>query len=290
MSAAQVAAAAAGFERALGRPPGPAELAAAVEREVAEQLLEAEARRLRLDFGDRSIEQRLVLKMRALAPDLAADESELRRQALELGLDRDLVIGRLLREKMRLLLLQDTGAAPFGPAELEDALHRHRERFEQEPLYSFTQILFAAEAGAAAERAAALRRRLAAESLPAEQAAGLGDPFPLPARQAGRTRGQIARSFGGDFAAGLAALEPGAWSAPLRSPFGWHLVYLHSRQPGGLPAAETVRPQLLALLEEERSARRLEQGLARLRRLYRVEIDWPPELREAARFLGQEPP
>lgn len=234
---------------------------------MSDRLLEYEARRLRLDFGDRSIEQRLVLKMRAIATDLGASDAELLRQALQLGLDDDVVISRQMREKMRLLLQQASGEAQPSKAELEEMLARRRDSFLLPSTVSFTQVFVA---GGDPE---ALRARIG--RLAPEKAAELGDSFPLAARQDGRSQEEVARTFGQAFAAAVVALEAGKWSAPIASPFGWHLVFVHEKKEGGLPPVEAVRGQLLAMVADERAARRLQEGLARLREQYEVEIEWP---------------
>jgi hypothetical protein len=267
IAAERVAALEAELAASLGRRPAAAELRSLIEQEVNEKLLENEARRLRLDFGDRSIEQRLVLKMRALATDQSAGDAEMLRQALELGLDDDLVVSRQMREKMRLLLQQASGEAQPSKAELEEMLARRRESFLLPSTVSFTQVFVG---GGDQE---AVRARIG--SLSPEKAAEMGDSFPLAARQDGRSQEEIARTFGQAFAAAVAALEAGEWSAPIASPFGWHLVFVHEKKEGGLPPVEAVRGQLLAMVAEERAARRLQAGLARLREQYEVEIEWP---------------
>ena len=72
-------------------------------------------------------------------------------------------------------------------------------------------------------------------------------------------------------------MPPHSPSAPIASPFGWHLVFVHERRAGSLPAVSEVRGQLLAIAAEERAARRLQEGLARLREQYEVEVEWPAE-------------
>ncbi len=240
-----------------------------VEQEVRERVLENEARRLRLDYGDRAIEQRMIAKAAGDRQKPGAGDPELYAQAIALGLDDDLVIRRQLREKMRLFLQREPQPTAFGEAELAQALERHAETFRRPASYGFTQVFASEEAQAAKLRAEIEKSRLA----PAE-AANLGEPFPLAARSDGRSREQIAKSFGPAFAEAISGLELGQWSPPIASPFGWHLVYLHAKAAGGLPEVEEVKAQLVPLLAEEKAAARLEEQIAELRKLYRVEIEW----------------
>lgn len=264
------------FRGAFGREPGDLDLRALLQQEVDDLVLEREARLLRLDYGDRSIEQRLVLKMRAITSDLSLSEEELYRQALELGLDDDLVIRRQLREKMRLLLQQDNTLKPYTDAELQEALKRHRQRFEQTASYTFTQVFVSADLHGARlkERAQEVRAAILANALPPQEAQKLADPFPLDADFGGRSQVQIAKIFASSFAQQVAQLGLQVWSQPLASPFGLHLVFLQEKTAAGLPPLESVKSQLLPLLEEERAARRLQAGLEQLRELYEVDIAW----------------
>jgi parvulin-like peptidyl-prolyl isomerase len=279
LSSAQVRELAAGFGEQWGSPPSHAQLAALVEEAVDEALLEREARRLALDLGDRTIRQRLIQKMRAVAADPALGEEELYRAALELGLDDDVVVKRHLRQKMRLLLEQEAHAAPFSDDELASALERHRDRFVQPATVSFSHVFVSAGAHGESlgDRAAALAAEVRSLPRPPAEAAELSDPFPLAPRLDGRSQAVIARHFGADFAAAVMALEPGEWSEPIASPFGLHLVWVHEHSGERLPPLATVRGQIAHIIAQERRLARVRQGLDRLRQLYEIRIEWPEE-------------
>ena len=265
------------FVRESGGPPSPAQLQGLVQQAVDEELLEREARWLALDLGDRSIRQRLVAKMRAVSRDQSLAEAELYRQALDLGLDDDVAVRQHLRQKMRLLLQQDPAAQPPTDEELAACLERHRESFLQPDAVDFTHVFVRAaiDPDTLDERAATMAARLAEGPMPPEQGAALSDPFPLAARWEGLSRSAIARHFGEELADAVLALPPGAWSAPLPSPFGLHLVWVHARHSERTPPLDSVRGQLVQILAEEQSAARLAAGLDRLRRLYTIRIEWP---------------
>lgn len=267
------------FVEQYGAPPDRAQLAGLVRQAVDEELLEREARRLALDVGDRGIRQRLVGKMRAVSRNPALGEAELYRQALDLGLDDDVAVREHLRLKMRLLLQEDPAGRPPTDAELAACLERNRERFLEPPAVDFTQVFVraAVDPEHLPERASALAERLRAEHLSPEEGAALSDSFPLAARWDGLDRNGIARRFGDELADAVIALQPGAWSAPIASPFGLHLVWVHARHAAQTPPLASVRGQLVQMVYEERAAARLAAGLDRLRRLYPVRIEWPPE-------------
>jgi hypothetical protein len=57
-------------------------------------------------------------------------------------------------------------------------------------------------------------------------------------------RADVARVFGEEFAAALAALDAGEWHGPIDSPYGAHLVLLERGSAGGTPRFDDVREAL----------------------------------------------
>jgi hypothetical protein len=267
------------FVQQYGEAPSRAQLEGLVQQAVDEELLDREARWLALDLGDRGIRQRLVAKMRAVSRDQALGEAELYRQALDLGLDDDVAVRQHLRQKMRLLLQQDPAERPPTDKELADCLARHRERFLQPTAVDFTHVFVraAVDPESLDERAAAMEERLREEHLSPEQGVALSDSFPLAARWEGMSRSAIARHFGDELADAVLALPPNAWSAPIASPFGLHIVWVHARHAERTPPVDSIRGQLVQIVIEERAAARLAAGLDRLRRHYQIRIEWPQE-------------
>src|SRR5262249_54141988 len=138
LSAARVRQLHTDFADQFGRPPSRQELDAFIQQAADNELLEHEARQLALGFGDASIRMRLVQKMRAVSADPAQTEEALYREAIQLGLDNDLVIRRLLREKMRMLLRRDPADAPLGEQDVREYVERHRDRFVRDEAVTFS--------------------------------------------------------------------------------------------------------------------------------------------------------
>jgi hypothetical protein len=276
--------------RQWGVPPTGAQLRALIQEAVDAELLYREARRLRLDLQDRSVRGRLVQKMRAVSADPAQDEEALYREAVRLGLDDDLVIKRLLRQKMRLLLLQDPHTAPLREQDIRDHIARHRDRFMRPETVTFSQVFLST--GRRGERlkeeAEALLVRLRAQSTPPEAAGDLSEPFPLGLQVRAQSRGGVARYFGADFAAQVFNLPAGTWAGPVASPFGLHLVWVHEKTPEQMPPLDTVWQPVAREILQERAEERFTSGLRRLRTLYDVRIEsGDPDVAQGASEEGR---
>ena len=193
------------------------------------------------------------------------------REALAMGLDQDdPQVRRRMRLKLEFLLEDLTAAEPPSDEVLEDYLQQSPERFRIEPRLSFTQVYLNPEktrdlAMAAEQIHADLRAGVAPETL--------GDPTLLPNEQTDVSTSQIARTFGKTFAREAMALEPGAWSGPLYSGLGAHLVLVSKRRDGYLPELAEVRAEV----EREYLAQRRQQlkdlAYQQLRKGYEVIVE-----------------
>lgn len=278
VSADDVRALEATFVKRWGRAPSTAERDALIAERVQEEMLFREARRLALGHGDASVRRRLVELARAVSENPARPDDELVREALALGLDDDVVIRRLLAEKMRLVLQQDAEPVAVTDEELARLLEEQRERFVKPATVTLTQLFLSRDArGASAEEdAARLLADLQSGRLAAERVAEVADPLPLGTTLRGYTHLQLQGRFGKAFADRVFTLEPGTWQGPIESPFGLHLVRIEERREEHLPELDEVRSALLHAAERERAQASLARGLARLRALYEVRIEDTP--------------
>jgi parvulin-like peptidyl-prolyl isomerase len=204
---AQVARLAALWERQWRRPPTNAELEGLVADQVREEILYREAVRRGLDEDDPIVRRRLAQKLAFLAEDRALPETP-------------------------------------PEAELRAFFEADPERYARPARWTLRQIPFTAEApdDVRQERASAALDALRSDSAPA--LSSLGDASMLPRRVAGWTPREVAAEFGGDFAAALEALPEDAWSGPVESAYGLHLVYPEVREPPAVPSFETARREV----------------------------------------------
>jgi len=243
--------------RRLDRAPEASELSAALEVEVADELLLREARRRGLARRDPVVRARLVENMRFLGGE--GDPDALYAEALALGLDRsDLVVRRRMIQRMRHRLEQEGRAVEPDEAELRAHYERRHEQFGAEPAARLSHVFFdPARRGARTEADA---RAALAKGEP-----GRGDPFLAPRDLPWLARRGLATWFGEPFAGSVLDLPVGAWSGPLASAHGLHLVRVHERRPARVAPFEEVREQVRLSLLAERGEQAVRDALVRWR-------------------------
>jgi parvulin-like peptidyl-prolyl isomerase len=91
-----------------------------------------------------------------------------------------------------------------------------------------------------------------------------------------RAQGDVAKTFGTDFARALFGLAPEAWAGPIESGYGWHLVWVDSITPARVPDFEEVEPEVETAWTEAQRAEIREKAFAAMRARYQVVV--PKEL------------
>jgi peptidyl-prolyl cis-trans isomerase C len=268
------------YQRSSLTAPTDDELSALVARDADEEMLYREALLLGLDRGDRAVKFRIVDKMHFLYGDAAGDVETAYRRGLALGLQRDdVVVKNTLVTKMRLLAkAASRSEEPSGPgldAELQTYLDAHAEAYATAARMSVTQVFVSAERhGAALERdARALAAHLRTAAVPPADAARLGDPFVAGATFTHGSRDTLAKTFGADLAAAVAALPVGRWSDPIASPYGRHVVQVTARDSVTVPPLAAVRSRVLLAYRAERRAEYLERMMSQVRAAYDVRVE-----------------
>lgn len=235
VSAGQVEQLAAQFLRTWLRPPTEAELAGLIEQHVRDEIYYREALAMGLDQNDPLIRRRMRQKLEFILEDLTAED------------------------------------APSDEV-LSAFLQQHPDKFRMEPQVSFQQLYLnpdkrqnlAADAGNMLE---SLRAGRAPETL--------GDPTMVGEEYTLATRSEIARQFGEAFALEVVALEPGAWSGPLYSGLGGHLVLVTDRREGRFPELAEIRAQVEREYLAQRRQELKDKAYAKVLESYEVVIQPP---------------
>jgi hypothetical protein len=199
-------------------------------------------------------------------------EEILYREALALGLDSDdLVVRRRLVQKMEMLALHD--GPGITESDLMDHSLAHRADYALPESVSFRHVFFSAADRGAGARAAADAALGTVRATGTGDTSGLGDRPPTPPEVSDWTRPMVEGRFGADFAASVFAVEPGAWSDPLASAYGYHLVLVTRRAAARVPDFGEVADRIATELDTERRAGALDRLYATVRDDYEVEVE-----------------
>lgn len=167
------------------------------------------------------------------------------RQGLAMKLEQDdEIVRRRIIQKMQ-FLLQDLKAPPEPTqAQLTRWYQAHAADYTTPPRVTFTHIFFDEAKGDAQARAKQVLARLPDNVM---RAPTQGDPFPDLYDFDSYEPVQVNRLFGHtDLAKAVFTASPGHWTGPLRSAYGWHLVYISKRTLSHQPTLSDVRDKVRA--------------------------------------------
>ena len=215
-------------------------------------------------------------------------EEVLYREALAMGLDKDdTIVRRRMRQKLEFLTEDATAAVSPTDQDLQRWLDNHPDRFRAEPTWAFRQVYFSAERRGEGATAAA-SKALASLSGTGKKmdASGLGDATLLPHELALSRLDEIASAFGDEFARQISQTEPGRWTGPLQSGYGWHLVYVSERTEGHPRPLAEVREAVQREWLAARGQEIVDSTYSRWREKYEVIVEGPPKPPDAASASG----
>ncbi len=263
------------YRQQMGRAPSPEE-AQSIERQVVDEALWLQqAFAIGLHEVDSVVRQRLLLNMRFLEGESDASEAELIERAIELGMDRsDTVVQRRLIDRVQAILRAGVRAQPPDDATLEAHYETTAERWREPPLLDLSHVYLSRDrrGDATVADATKLLARVRRESLEAEAAIALGDPFLAGHRLRGASPNRIVARLGPSFADGVAEAETGTWLGPVESAFGQHLVWIHDRVESRIPPLEEIRTRVLEDWIEQESRRVLREHVDARRTQVEVRI------------------
>jgi len=222
-------------------------------------------------------------ELKGLIDDYVKEEV-LSREAIKLGLDQnDTVIRRRLQQKMEFLAEDFLSASEPTEAELASFLAKYPERFALDQRFTFRQVLLDPQkhGDRLDSDMDALLADLTLRGAELDLST-LGDSQLLPNEFADEPQFSVNAQFGPEFAAELAKLKTGEWTARIPSGYGLHLVYLASRTDGRVPALAEVREEVKRELMNERRADTSAKYLAGLLDEYEITIESPQPASDAA--------
>jgi len=205
-------------------------------------------------------------------------EEALVREAEALGLDRDdELIRRRLVQKMEFLTigLADE-ASSVNESELSEFYEEHVEDYRFPTTLTFLHVFVrvAENPALAQENAKALAAQMNAAAPDPQAALSLGDRFLYNRNYVDRTFDEVQSHFGPAFAQDLASrdVDETAWSEPLRSEHGWHIVLLTRRVESHLPTLPEIAGTLRNELADLKRNRALARGVDQIVSQFDVEL------------------
>lgn len=274
ITAARIRKAEAGFAERVGRDSTPAERKELIRELVDEEILHREALRLQLDYGDSRVEERVLRKMRLLSQDPEASRSSLLAEARALGVDRsDPLIRRMRVEAMKRLLRRDPGAK-ISEESLTAAISEEERTVRKPRAVTFSQVYLGSDLPS--EQAwKVIRDQLVDPRVSPELNAEFGQPLPVGGSLRAQSYARLVRQFDAGFAEQVFLVDSGQWSEPIRSPHGYHLLFVHEIIEERLVDRGLLRERALQRISRERADARLAASLDWLRTLYPVHVEVP---------------
>jgi hypothetical protein len=209
-------------------------------------------------------------ELRGLVTDFLKEEL-LAREARAMHLDEDdTIVRRRLAQKVAFLVEDTARLAEPTVQDLERFYRAHPEHFTNEARVSFTHIYFSREKRADAETDA---KAALVELAHGADPATLGDRLLVDAEMRDADERAITAQLGPDFARAVLALPPGAWSGPIQSGYGLHLVWVTEQTPARQRAFADVKAQVLERWRDEQQRESSARYFASLLKKYGVTVD-----------------
>ena len=219
-------------------------------------------------------------------------ETVLYREALTMGLNQhDQVIRRRLAQKLEYLAKDLVALAPPTEEELRAYFSARRDRYQQAPRYTFTQVFLDPDVrgDATLDDAERIKATLIAQGEAIEDPGSLGDGFMLQSYFPEKDPSEIQKAFGRGFAESLMGLPTGQWHGPVLSGYGTHVVYVSHVSEPPVPVFEDVRDRVTEDWKADKGEELNEAFYVDLRDRYTIVIDWPDAEGELGLSRDQAP-
>jgi PPIC-type PPIASE domain len=200
------------------------------------------------------------------------------REALKMNLDHnDGIIKKRLAQKME-AVADDLSKLTRPPTDeqLRAYYDRRRDFFTLPKAYAFKQILFLPDERKGMEATLVSLRQGA--TIPSDRLNKLS----VPAAWSLTSVRDIDNAFGGAFSEALDDFPVGAWSGPVRSGYGWHLVFIEKKERARVPDFEEVRDYVAREFEYRSALETQDKVYKDLLQNYEVSItagDVPDEIK-----------
>ncbi|MEW6683486.1 MAG: peptidylprolyl isomerase [Nitrospirota bacterium] len=202
-------------------------------------------------------------ELRGLVTDYLKEEL-LAREAQELGLDEnDTVVRRRLAQKMEFLVQDTAQLAEPAEEELRRLYDIDRVRYVTPARISFSQLYFKTESAS----------QQGLKALAADPAAEPGERTLLERDYTGVDEQTVTSLFGPEFTDRVFTLQSGSWQGPVKSGYGFHLVWIDVREAAEPRPFEEVRAQVAEEWRHAQQTQANKQFFASLFKKYDIQLD-----------------
>ncbi len=212
-------------------------------------------------------------------------ETILYREALKMGLDKDdVIIRRRLAQKLEFITNDLIQVPEPSEDEIIVFFKENRNKYKRPDLITFTHIYFDPDkrGDATFTDAEESMKILNKQGNPTENSGNYGDNFFLQRYYPKRSKAEISKYFGPEFAESVFDLEHGRWKGPVLSGYGTHLVYVYSKTEAPEPELDKLKELVLSDWEEEKRSEINNKFYENLKASYNIIIEDPTDISETA--------
>ena len=193
------------------------------------------------------------------------DEEILYREAIKLNLDKDdRIIKRRLAQKITFL---KKDSIKYSDQDLVNFYNANKIVYYVNDLYSFKHYYFS-------DNKDPIKRALDAKaSLESKKINIISDPYIIGNEFSYSSKDEIIKNFGNEFFESFLYLSLGQWSEPIKSEFGYHLVYIESYSKGFQPTYEQVKNKVINDYLIKKKDEEVNRYLSDLKKDYEVIIN-----------------
>jgi parvulin-like peptidyl-prolyl isomerase len=213
-------------------------------------------------------------ELEGLVDDFVREEVAYR-EGVAMGLDSDdTIIRRRIRQKLDFVAQDVADRLEPSDEQLQKYLEAHGDEYRVESRLSFQQVFLDPSTHGDDVEAKAIDLAAALQDDPELDASAQGDQTLLEAAYQGVSQREISGLFGEAFAAAVIELEPGKWTAPVKSAFGVHVVRVSAIDAGRPQTLEQARSAVLRDWTQNQRREISEQYYNGLLQKYDIQIDW----------------
>jgi len=229
----------ASWEMQWKRLPTDEELKSLIQQNIKQEIFYQEALKMNLDHNDEIIKRRLSQKMQFLASDIAS-----------LNEPNDEELMAFYKENIKSYMSQN--------------------------LYEMYQIIYSPDYHNNPKVEAENLLQNISQQDP-KMAETLGDKMPFPFYFKSVNDNELNRQLGLNFTEELKKLEANQWTGPIKSGFGYHLVFIADKKESAPIPLNEIQAEVLRDLEYENQKRMNEMIFEEFRKTYNIEYDLDPD-------------